>query len=159
VSPARREEQAAPGRALEPPGSPGFVSHPAHTPSLACEVAKAYATVGRYSKTNRRRRGSRAGQRLERGARCGRRKHDQRDGNDTITVTHPLATSKALSVNEFSGLRASALDKTRTEAVRPVGGRASRGGWSRGDVLASGESIAKDDSARSAVRSPRCNRA
>ena len=66
---------------------------------------------------------------------------------------------KALSVNEFSGLRASALDKTRTEAVRPVGGRASRGGWSRGDVLASGESIAKDDSARSAVRSPRCNRA
>src|SRR3989442_1369088 len=32
--------------------------------------------------------------------------------NDTITVTHPLATSKALSVNEFSGLRASALDKT-----------------------------------------------
>ena len=79
--------------------------------------------------------------------------------NDTITVTHPLATSKALSVNEFSGLRASALDKTRTEAVRPVGGRASRGGWSRGDVLASGESIAKDDSARSAVRSPRCNRA
>src|SRR5205823_7529738 len=53
VSPARREEQAASGRALEPPGSPGFVSHPAHTPSLACEVAKAYATVGRYSKTNR----------------------------------------------------------------------------------------------------------
>src|SRR3989441_5535079 len=32
--------------------------------------------------------------------------------NDTITVTHPLATSNALSVNEFSGLRASALDKT-----------------------------------------------
>src|SRR2546427_275759 len=32
--------------------------------------------------------------------------------NDTIPVTHPLATSKALSVNEFSGLRASALDKT-----------------------------------------------
>src|SRR2546425_5513493 len=31
---------------------------------------------------------------------------------DTITVTHPLATSKAVSVNEFSGLRASALDRT-----------------------------------------------
>ena len=88
---------------------------------------------------------------------CGRRrKHDQRDGNDTITVTHPLATSKALSVNEFSGLRASALDKTRTEA----GWRAGLSGRvSRGDILASGESIAEDDSARSAVRSPRCNRA
>src|SRR5438552_3456823 len=31
---------------------------------------------------------------------------------DTITVTHPLATSKAVSVDEFSGLRASALDRT-----------------------------------------------
>src|SRR5205809_427355 len=30
---------------------------------------------------------------------------------DTITVTHPLATSKAVSVNEFSGLRASAFDR------------------------------------------------
>src|SRR5438552_15036733 len=32
--------------------------------------------------------------------------------NNTITVTHPLATSKALSVNEFSGVRAAALDQT-----------------------------------------------
>ena len=32
--------------------------------------------------------------------------------NNTITVTHPLARSKALSVNEFSGVRAAALDQT-----------------------------------------------
>src|SRR5216117_4102244 len=31
---------------------------------------------------------------------------------NTITVTHPLATSKAVSVNEFSGVRAAALDQT-----------------------------------------------
>src|SRR2546425_7927501 len=31
---------------------------------------------------------------------------------DTITVTNPLVAAKAVSVNEFSGLRASALDRT-----------------------------------------------
>jgi len=125
VSPARREEQAAPGRALEPPGSPGFVSHPAHTPSLACEVAKAYATVGRYSKTNRRRRGSRAGQRLERAARCGRRrKHDQRDGNDTITVTHPLATSE--------GAQRQRVLRTARLGTRQDPDRGREAGWRAG---------------------------
>src|SRR6266403_3627006 len=57
------------------PGFPGFVSHPAAR--SACVAAKAYATLGRYSKVNGR---------AVRLARCGwRRRHDQRDGPNRRT--------------------------------------------------------------------------